>query len=243
MISHRSSSRHRSLLIAGATVAAAVLLMGGCAVTRIKVSSELAKAAEPFQASPPQATHRLLIVGDSTAVGTGASGPAGSVAGLIGKAHPDWLIANRARNGAKFAEVLAQLQIDERYDTVLVMAGGNDVIRLTGADKLAAEVRETVSRAKRVAPTVVMMPSGNVGNAPFFYAPWSWLMSSRSRDLHATVRDAAAGGGAQYVNLYKERENDPFALEPDRMNAVDGLHPSDAGYQVWFDTLSAQARL
>lgn len=230
-------------MIAGTAAAAVLLLMSGCALTRIKVSSDLARAASPFQASPPVPTHRLLIVGDSTAVGTGASGPASSVAGLIGKSHPDWLIANRARNGARFADVLAQLQLSERYDTVLVMAGGNDVIRLTGADKLDAEVRATITRAKALAPNVVVMPSGNVGNAPFFYAPWSWLMSSRSRDLHAAVREAAASGGAQYVNLYKDRANDPFAREPERLNAIDGLHPSDAGYQIWFDTLSAQARL
>jgi lysophospholipase L1-like esterase len=68
-------------------------------------------------------------------------------------------------------------------------------------------------------------------------------MSARARTLHDIVREAAARRGAIYVNLYRERENDPFARDPARMYARDGLHPSSDGYAQWTDELLRQAPL
>jgi len=87
------------------------------------------------------------------------------------------------------------------------------------------------------------MPGGNVGNAPFFFAPLSWIMTSRSRELHAMVRASAAARGAVYVNLFKEAADDPFVRDPQRLHAADGLHPSDDGYALWYSELRSQAAL
>lgn len=195
-----------------------------------------------MQRSPAQPTLRLLIVGDSTAVGTGASAPEGSLAGLLGQAFPRLQIVNRARDGATFAGVLAQLVGDEPFDMVLVMAGGNDVVRLRGLEELKIDVERVAQRARQRAGLVVLMPAGNVGNAPFFFPPVSWLMTWRSRQLHALVSDAASRHGAVVVNLFRERADDPFVQQPS-LNARDGLHPGAAGYQVWFRELMAQAAL
>jgi len=224
-------------------VAAGALLTAGCAVSNLRTAAELARRSEPFQATPTNPSHRLLIVGDSTAVGTGASSPGASVAGLIARDHTDWAITNRAADGAKFADVPGQLAEAGRYDTVLILCGGNDVIRLTGMDKLRAEVSDAAERARVLAPRVILMPSGNVGNAPFFYAPASWWMTRRSQALHAIVREVAGATGSTYVNLYKDRADDPFAQDPERLHSADKLHPSDAGYALWYQTLTKQAAL
>ena len=236
-------SRPSVLLTLSAFAALAVLATSGCAAWRIKQGVELARLSEPFESNPSQPVATLLIVGDSTAVGTGASSPAHSVAGLIAKDHPRWQIVNRAEDGAKFVDVVRQLQAvgEQRFDVVLVMAGGNDVIRLTGKAALEQSVTRTMQLANTRGKLVVILPSGNVGNAPFFFAPLSWLMSQRSRELHKLVRQVAANHGELYVNLYKEKAQDPFAKNPDELNAKDDLHPSDAGYQVWYSELSAQA--
>ena len=234
----------RRLPVALWTVAAlAVAAIVGHAAWRIRQSVELARQSEPLQASPAGAAASLLIAGDSTAVGTGASSAASSVAGLIARDHPGLRIVNRAQDGARFADIAGQLQGDERFDAVLVMGGGNDVIRLTGEQALAQNIARVMQLAAARAPLVVILPPGNVGNAPFFMPPLSWLMARRSRALHALVRQSAADHGAIYVNLYKDKADDPFAQRPDELNARDGLHPSDAGYVLWYEALNTQAAL
>ena len=226
-----------------AVAALAIAATAGQAAWRIKQSAELARQSEPLQASPAGATASLLIAGDSTAVGTGASSAAHSVAGLIASDHPGLRIVNRASDGARFADMARQLESNERFDAVLVLGGGNDVIRLTGEGALAQDIDTVARLAAARAPLVVILPPGNVGNAPFFKAPLSWLMARRSRMLHRLVRQAAADHGAIYVNLYKDKADDPFAQRPDELNSRDGLHPSDAGYRLWYDALKAQAGL
>lgn len=218
-----------------------VLTTSGCAAWRIRQSVELARQSEPYQAAPAGASASLLVVGDSTAVGTGASSPATSIAGLIARDHPQLTIVNRARDGAKFADIARQLEGDERFDAILVLGGGNDVIRFTRESLLEQETARTAELARVRARLVVFMPAGNVGSAPFFFQPWSWLMTQRSRTLHRLVQQAAADNGALYVNLYKEKSQDPFAQRPDELNAADGLHPSDAGYKLWYEELNRQA--
>jgi lysophospholipase L1-like esterase len=226
---------HLVTLVAGS----ALLLTSGCAVWRIGQSAELARLSEPLQQTPVQPALRLLIVGDSTAVGTGAASPADSLAGLIASGHPRLLIENRARDGAKFSDVLQQLEGESRFDLVLVQAGGNDIIRLTGMDRLRVDVEAVARRAAQRSDRVVLMPAGNVGNAPFFFAPLSWVMTHRARAMHRFVKAAASQTGATYVNLFHERDDDPFVKEPG-LNARDGLHPSNAGYRVWFRELMTQ---
>jgi lysophospholipase L1-like esterase len=238
--------RRPSMLGAVSLVAALVVLTtSGCAAWRLKQSAELARQSEALQASPPDAAASLLVVGDSTGVGTGASSPAASLAGLIARAHPRLKIVNRAADGAKYEDIARQLETaaGERFDAILVLGGGNDVIRLTPYAPLEENIARVGTLARTQARLVVFMPSGNVGSAPFFFPPWSWLMTQRSRALHGFVRQVAADNGALYVNLFREKQDDPFALRPDELNAKDGLHPSDAGYRLWQAELDSQADL
>lgn len=221
----------------------ALLATSGCAVWRIGQARDLAQRSEPLQHAPADAALRLLIVGDSTGVGTGASDPRHSLAGLLARAYPRLHIDNRASDGATFAQVIGQLEAaTARHDLVLVQAGGNDVIRLRSLDDVRADIDRVAALARARGGRVLLMPAGNVGNAPFFFAPVSWFMTSRARSMHGFVREAAARHDAVYVNLFKEKADDPFAQQPG-LNAADGLHPSDAGYRVWFDELMAQGRL
>ena len=225
-------------------VAAGALLLTGCAPGRISNLAELARNAEPFTAHPPQPEKRLLIVGDSTAVGTGADTPAQSLAGLIGQHHPRWHIDNLAANGAKFADVAQQLKgAGVGYDMVLVLAGGNDVIRFTPMFSLRNELQQTVALAAQKGRHVVLMPCGNVGHAPFFAAPLTWVFARRSERLHGVVQEVAATQGAQYVRLLRPRDEDPFVIHRDTLNAADGLHPSSAGYAEWYRELVVQGGL
>jgi len=225
-----------------AATALILVSIPGCAVWRIAQSAELARHSQALQATPSEPALRLLVVGDSTAVGTGASSPSASLAGLLAARFPGLLIENRGSDGASFADVATQLAGDKPFDMVLVQAGGNDIIRLRDMDAVGRDIERVTALARQHAPLVVLMPAGNVGNAPFFFPPLSWWMTLRSRQLHAHAQASAARAGAVYVSLFEERANDPFALHRG-LNAKDGLHPSDAGYRVWMDQLMLQANL
>jgi len=234
--------------LALAASVAALATLAGCTVSRLGEARALARASTAFQQEPAAPMLRLLVVGDSTGVGTGATQPAASVAGLLGTAYPRLLVHNQAADGARFDAVPAQLAAapgNQGYDVVLIQAGGNDVIRGTDVAALAQVLDRSFSAAKaRLRPggVAIVQPAGNVGNAAFFLPPLSQLMSQRARALHAAARSAAARHGLVYVNLYQEAAQDPFVQRPE-LHAADGLHPSDAGYRVWRDELLAQTDL
>lgn len=240
--------RFRPFVLLLAAVGATVLTATGCTVWRLGEARALARASEPFQQQPSAPALHLLVVGDSTGVGTGATVPAHSLAGLLGSAYPRLRIVNRSRDGARFAEMPAQLaqaagQPPGGWDLILVSAGGNDVMRGTDHAALAAAIDRSLAEAHaRLAPGGLLMvqPPGNVGHAPFFFPPVSVWMNRRSADLHAAVRMAADRHGAVMVTMARSRDADPFVLHPE-LNARDGLHPSDAGYRVWRDELLAQS--
>ena len=233
---------NHALLALAAVGGALITLLAGCTLVQINEAHRLASESAPFSISPPNTNARLLIAGDSTAVGTGASSPQTSLAGLVSTTMPRLAITNAGVNGARFADVVIQLKAhSERFDAVLIQAGGNDVIRLTAAAALRRDIQAALANATKIAPIVMLMPAGNVGNAPFFFAPWSWWMTARARTLHKIIREEAARTGAIYINLFKSRALDPFAQHPERFHAADGLHPSDAGYRLWLDELLAQS--
>lgn len=227
-------------------VAAGVLAtIAGCSAVRLEQARKLARASEPFNVTPVNATARLLVIGDSTGVGTGATSNVYSVAGRIAADHPRLTVVNVAEDGARFQDLPRQLAgaPGETYDIVLIQAGGNDVIRLTSESALRAEIESVLALAARRGKVVIVMPSGNVGNSAFFYPPLAGVMTSRSRILHGLVRVAASNAAAVYVNLFNKRDNDPFVREPERLHSADGLHPSDDGYGLWYEELKAQALL
>lgn len=222
---------------------AAAASVGGSTVRNLRHAARLTQLSRPFDASPQAAEASLLIVGDSTALGTGASTPQASLAGRIAARYPLLRVRNLARAGARFADIAGQLHDAGRHDLILVAGGANDVMRFTSQPRLAQDIDLTLQRAAAQAGRVILVPAPNVGNAPFFPQPLAWLLSRRARLLHRLARASAATVGAAYVDLYREHAADPFAQDPQRLIAADRLHPSDAGYAVWFDEIERQASL
>lgn len=228
----------------GAAAWATVAARAGRTAWRLSRSAHYARHAVGFQQQPaPAVALRMLVAGDGTALGSGASGPEHSVAGLAGAAYPLLGVETIAEPGARLADVLEQLRrASGRYDLVLVQAGGMDVLRQTQRDALQADIERVVRRARELAPQVVLMPCGNLGNLPFFAPPLTWLMAQRSRLLERLLRSVAERHGAQVVGLYREPGADPFVRNP-RWLAADGLHPNDAGYACWWQELQKQLPL
>jgi lysophospholipase L1-like esterase len=204
----------------------------------LKVGDELARMATAFERHVADAVPRVLIIGDSLAVGCGASRPEESIAGLIAEEFPDVAIVNRARNGARTAEATAQLRMDDvRYDAILISVGGNDVLRRTPFQVLPPQVERLIREARQRSDCVICTTTPNVGLVPAFFPPLSWWLTRRSRQVRDLFADAAKRHGAHYVNFFHPRSQDPFSREWQRYFAADRLHPSAECYRYVYRRL------
>lgn len=212
---------------------------------RIYIGRNLARRAIPFSRESPISQMHILVVGDSTALGVGARDPKDSIAGRLGKDYPNAAIVNLGRTGALISEVEEQLRgaKGKNFDLVLVQAGGNDILRFTELTQLKKDVAAILEQAKGMGDDVlrikvVLMTTGNVGNAPFFPWPIGLVYTQRTRAAREIFIQAAKDAGAIYVDLFTERSDDPFLKDPQKFHAPDMLHPSSAGYGIWYSKLS-----
>ena len=200
----------------------------------------LATRSRPFQRELPDCRARVLVVGDSTGVGTGALRAEESIAGLLASEFPDIAITNRARNGAKAADALHQLEAldpGRRFEAILVHVGGNDILRTTPLPQLEADITATLRAARARSDTVIFMSTPNVGLCPVFFPPFSWLLTMRSRQCRDIFLRVSAELGVTYIDLFRERRDDIFSRNPRRYFADDRLHPSSESYRAAYDAI------
>ena len=141
----------RSHIAAGAALSVRVGLAAataGYAALRLQRSTRLARRAHPFERQAEPEGARLLVVGDSTAGGAGASDPIHSLPGLLSRANPSLSVVNKAEPGARFADILEQLDGNERFDAVLVLGGTRDVLGTTRDAALRDRVQRVAQRAR-----------------------------------------------------------------------------------------------
>lgn len=224
--------------VAGAT-AAAGLWRWTRLVRCMRAGDRLADQAVAYARNGKAQAPTVLVVGDSTGVGTGAACPEESIAGRLAAAFPDISIVNRARNGAKTFDAILQLvdEGDGRYDLVLIHVGGNDVLRNTPLRALVPQVDALLRLAQRLSRNVVVTTLPNLGLLPMFFPPLSWLLSRRSRVVSSLFAQAAKRHDAHYVDFFHPRATDQFSRRSVRYFACDGLHPSSELYRYIYETL------
>lgn len=200
---------------------------------RINVGIDLAKSAVPFEREGTGL--RILIIGDSTVVGTGASSGEQSIAGLVGKTFPEATIVNKGLNGAKVNDLIDRLKLTEdHFDLVMVHIGGNDIIRFTDYGQLSLGIDEVLELAKQKADNVTLTTTGNMGTARLLPFGSRWIFEQRTRKVREIFKTTAEEKGLIYNDLFREKPFDPFAQDPKKHYAADSFHPSDAGYADWY---------
>ena len=183
---------------------------------------------------------RVVWLGDSTAVGEGASSAAGAVPSQVqdGFDLPDASLKVLAVSGARAADVLAHqvpLVAGAHPDLVLISVGANDTIHLTGAGDFRHRYEELV-RALPPGVPVALLGVPDMGAIARFAQPLRAMAGRRGRHLDAEVRRVAAATGAVYVDIAGPT-GPSFRRDPTRYFAADDFHPSDAGYGLWADAV------
>lgn len=165
----------------------------------------------------------LAVIGDSTAIGIGASSPELGYVGLVRDALAKregmpWRVVNLAQSGARAADgverqlpILAGLDQDRGGpDVTICLIGTNDVVWSSDTTVLRERLRTLI--AGLPANSLVGLVAGG---------------SPRARVANRAIKNAATDSGLSVVDPWRE----PGPPPPKRL-AEDRFHPSDLGYRL-----------
>ncbi|MFA1541118.1 SGNH/GDSL hydrolase family protein [Actinomadura monticuli] len=180
---------------------------------------------------------RVVVIGESTAVGVGASRHAEALPGFLAEALRErlrrsvaWSVAGE--NGATARRITAEVvpRADGAApDLVVLTTGINDLIRRRPLRRWAADMADLVGAVRdrygQAAVLVAGMPP--VHRFPAIPQPLRYVLGARARTMDRIMREAARAGGAVHAPMDE-------AMARDRaLFASDGFHPSPAGYRAW----------
>ena len=179
----------------------------------------------------------IAVLGDSLALGTGASAPRN---GFIFRAYlavlarrPGSRIDSYAIGGSTAADVLrlqAPRLAHERADAVVICVGGNDVTHRVAPERFAAAYAGILSRVRALQPRAAIVCCGvpNVGLSPLFTGADHDEVARLARADDDAARAAARLADARFADVYAATNAARGRL--DSYLSDDRFHPSDAGY-------------
>lgn len=176
---------------------------------------------------------KILVLGDSTAYGTGAENPEGSTAGRLGLLYPEADITNLSVNGLKIAgllEIIENIDKTKKFDIILIQIGANDIMRFTSMNNISEGIEKLIIRVKEFGDNVIFLSGGNLGEVPFFPFFLQPLMTQRSLQTSQIYQKLALKEKVNYVDLFHSPIVDMLSGEPSYYYASDLLHLSGPGY-------------
>lgn len=188
---------------------------------------------------PHSGGKKILVAGDSSAVGTGAMKPEDTISGRLAQDFPEADVLNLAVNGSLTRDVIRQLQSvsGTTFDMIIISTGGNDVWHLSSLGRLAQDLARALQLAKQMSSgKVIVLFFGNEGSAPFFPSVVRKFLLKRTFLIKEVFEAVTAQENVNLIQLFdseSSREN-PFVANPKENFAIDGLHPSSAGYWLWY---------
>jgi lysophospholipase L1-like esterase len=180
---------------------------------------------------------RLLVLGDSTAVGTGVEQMADALAGQLARRIPE-SVAWRAvgENGATSAKVHERHLPDaltDPADIAVVLVGWNDALQLKPAAGFGESLGALLDGLRDRNPDARLVVVGPPSFADFAALPQPLrsALGSHARGLERVARRTAAAHGALFVPGF-----DGVHV------ASDGFHPDATGYAQLAERVDAAMR-
>ena len=217
-----------------------VLLINTCTALNFNLFKTLYLIARvtPSYEQEGSNSKSLLILGDSTGYGTGASRSRESVAGLIGATYPDLSITNISYNGRTATQLRDYLKnFSGTYDIILLQIGSNDLLQGVRAEAVVLEIESIVTKLQSHAKRIIVMTGVNIGSARRFKSGKAAAYTAASREYDTLMSKSAKERNFDFVSLFVEPERDPFVLKTYIYTSCDALHPTSVGYALWFKTL------
>lgn len=203
-----------------------------------KTGRKIVASTIPFEQHPALPNKYILVAGDSTAAGVGANNPQETIAGRLGKEFPNADITNLGVSGDKLSELLSILKsLEQRhFDLIVLQIGSNDITHFTSSEKIRNEIGQILAICDKLSYKTILLTSGNIGNAHVFHWPLTWLFTARTLQLRSIfMEESAKHPQVSYIDLYTDRENDPFEKDIKKYYAPDLFHLTGEGYGVWYE--------
>ncbi|SDY34848.1 Lysophospholipase L1 [Amycolatopsis xylanica] len=208
-------------------------------ITVTVMSFEVTETPEPSAPNLRQA-RRLVVLGDSTAVGLGDPLPNRGgwrgVGPLVATAlgiEPDGYL-NPSFTGARMRCVLTEqlpAAVAHRPDVALLIVGMNDTLRSNfDAEQIAADLTTIIRELAAVGTTVVPVRFHDHGKVFRLPSSLRRALTSRIGELNAAIDGVVAREGVPCLDL--DRLPGAYDLS---VWSVDRLHPSELGHRLLAD--------
>jgi lysophospholipase L1-like esterase len=226
-------------LVAG-TVGGAALLAAEAVIARnrkyAKPSLGMALRAKVGDGGTPPL--RLVLLGDSTALGVGVDRlvdtVGGQLAALLSVDGRQILLSSVGVVGSRSSDLATQVArclLGEKPDVAVILIGANDATALRRPSDVAVYLGAAVRRLRDAGVEVVVGACPDLGAARAIAPPLRQIVGWLGRRVaRAQVRAVHAAGGA-VVDLGAET-GAVFRADPNTLSA-DRYHPSADGYRVW----------
>ncbi|MBI3602215.1 MAG: hypothetical protein HY209_04910 [Candidatus Omnitrophica bacterium] len=228
----------RSLTLFLGLLGLCLLLVGVQALKVSLLSRRTDYSTKAFELIRNESNFKALFLGDSTAVGVG-SDPTTSTAGWFSQEFPQASVENISESGLWLAGLRKKLNLinAKHYDLIVIQIGANDIMRLTPLTSIDKDIRFILKSLGSKSEQIIFLHSGDIGAAPIFTWPFTWILSKRSYQVRAIYQKAAKDTKTFYVDLIDLKSDKIFRSNPGKYYARDGLHLTGQGYRVWYEAI------
>ena len=225
----------------GATLLAAEAVL---ARARRYAKPDLHLAMRSSIGSPDAPPLRLVLLGDSTALGVGAEHLAQTVGGRLGHLLAERSTKRRvelssvAVSGSRAADLDTQVSralVGAHPDVAVIMIGSSDALRPTRSTDAAEYLAMAVRRLRAAEVPVVVGTCPDLGAVRAFAPPLRQILGWRGRRLARAQLAAVRAVGGVPVDLAR-RTGAVFRADAGTY-CHDKYHPSADGYRLWAHAL------
>ena len=244
-------ARAAAIALVTGTVGGVALLVGEAflARTRRYAQPELGLALRTTVGHPDAPPLRLVLLGDSTALGVGVQRASDTVAGQLARLlaegeGPTGTGRRRVRlssvgvSGSRSSDLATQVAralLGERPAVAVILIGANDATALRRPGEAAAHLGAAVRRLRDAGVEVVVGTCPDLGAARALLQPLRQVAGWLGRRTGRAQGSAVLAAGGQVVDLAAET-GAVFRADAGTL-CHDGYHPSADGYRVWAHVL------
>jgi lysophospholipase L1-like esterase len=225
-----------------------LLLVGPLVIRQIVISIVIGFVNKSIAATTVDRPHvlnegkekRVLIVGDSTAFGAGASRVDETLAGRFAHDFPNVEVINYAVNGSLTRDVVSQLKRADgkKFNLVLISTGGNDVWRFTNLRKVREYLCKAIAHAQEISDgKTILLIYNYVALGPAFPFFLRGMIRERGKIIDSMFLDVAQQFGIEAVEVFSRDRQFSLSRNSYKYFAPDGIHPNSEGYRVWYARL------